>query len=312
MVRSRHAGHRHVPRPRDGARLRCFGSGSDPDPVADVDALEELEEEIVLLAAHLHAAEHRFLTLVAEFDRRRGWEARRPPLVRPLAGLPVRLRSRRGSGESAGGPGPGEAARDQRRHEPGRAVLLDGPGPDPCGHSRERGATSWTWPGAAPPPSSSAWCAASSSGAGRTRRTGRRNAIESRSFSVFPDEEGMYVVKGRAHTRGRSPADASRRGSGRDALYREKGPKSVSYETSFEDAAQRRADALGLVAERALAAGFGAEADDTSSTDSSARAPLSGTRAERYQVLLHVDAETLTEDGEPRSVRAGGRHTRFS
>ena len=54
------------------------------------------------------------------------------------------------------------------------------------------------------------------------------------------------------------------------------------------------------MAERALAAGFGAEADDsdTSSTDSSARAPLSGTRAERYQVLLHVDAETLSEDGD--------------
>ena len=46
----------------------------DPNPVADVDALEALEEEIVLLAAHLHAAEHRFLTLVAEFDRRQGWK----------------------------------------------------------------------------------------------------------------------------------------------------------------------------------------------------------------------------------------------
>jgi hypothetical protein len=40
-----------------------------------------------------------------------------------------------------------------------------------------------------------------------------------------------------------------------------------------------------LVAERALAAGFGENA------------PVSGTKAERYQVLLHVDAETLKEDG---------------
>jgi hypothetical protein len=39
------------------------------------------------------------------------------------------------------------------------------------------------------------------------------------------------------------------------------------------------------VAERALTAGFGSDA------------PLSGTRAERYQVLLHVDAETLSEEG---------------
>ena len=49
---------------------------ADPalDPFTDVDALEELEEEIVILAAHIHAAEHRFLVLVADFDRRRGWE----------------------------------------------------------------------------------------------------------------------------------------------------------------------------------------------------------------------------------------------
>jgi len=45
-----------------------------PDPFEDADALEELEEEIVILAAHIHASDHRLLTLVAEFDRRRGWE----------------------------------------------------------------------------------------------------------------------------------------------------------------------------------------------------------------------------------------------
>ena len=50
---------------------------------------------------------------------------------------------------------------------------------------------------------------------------------------------------------------------------------------------QRRADALGLLAERALAAGFGADA------------PVSGSRAERYQVMLHVEAGTLEEEGEP-------------
>ena len=47
---------------------------SATDPFADADALEELEAEIAVLAAHIHAAEHRFLVLVAEFDRRRGWE----------------------------------------------------------------------------------------------------------------------------------------------------------------------------------------------------------------------------------------------
>ena len=101
---------------------------------------------------------------------------------------------------------------------------------------------------------------------------------------MFPDEEGMYVVNGRLTPEvGALLMRAVEAAS--DSLYREKGPKRVSYETSFEDAAHRRADALGLIAERSLAAGFGENA------------PASGTKAERYQVLLHVDAETLKEDG---------------
>ncbi len=44
-------------------------------------------------------------------------------------------------------------------------------------------------------------------------------------------------------------------------------------------------DAVGLMAERALAAGIGAEVS------------LSGSRAERYQVMLHVDADTLAAEG---------------
>ncbi|MGB5303956.1 MAG: DUF222 domain-containing protein, partial [Gemmatimonadota bacterium] len=111
-----------------------------------------------------------------------------------------------------------------------------------------------------------------------------RERFESRSFSVFPDEEGMYEVKGKLTPEiGALLMRAVEAAS--DALYREKGPKSVSYETSFQDAAHRRADALGLIAERAMAAGFGESA------------PVSSTKAERYQVLLHVDADTLKEDG---------------
>ena len=32
------------------------------------------DDEIATLAAHIHAATHRLLILIAEFDRRRGWE----------------------------------------------------------------------------------------------------------------------------------------------------------------------------------------------------------------------------------------------
>ena len=49
--------------------------GSD-DAAADaeLDVLLELGDEIATLAAHLHAATYRLLTLIAEFDRLRGWE----------------------------------------------------------------------------------------------------------------------------------------------------------------------------------------------------------------------------------------------
>jgi hypothetical protein len=85
------------------------------------------------------------------------------------------------------------------------------------------------------------------------------------------------------------------------------------------DAARRRADALGLVAERALAAGFGGRAgralaagfggrdgeDGGEEQDEDAReAPVSGTRAARYQVVLHVDRETLRGEREQASGAA--------
>ncbi|MHB1194908.1 MAG: DUF222 domain-containing protein, partial [Longimicrobiales bacterium] len=38
------------------------------------DALEELADEIATLSAHIHAATHRLLVLLAEFDRRGGWK----------------------------------------------------------------------------------------------------------------------------------------------------------------------------------------------------------------------------------------------
>jgi hypothetical protein len=38
------------------------------------DAIETLGDEIAILAAHIHAAAHRLLVLLEEFDRRSGWE----------------------------------------------------------------------------------------------------------------------------------------------------------------------------------------------------------------------------------------------
>ncbi|HEY6320617.1 MAG TPA: DUF222 domain-containing protein [Thermoanaerobaculia bacterium] len=127
--------------------------------------------------------------------------------------------------------------------------------------------------------------------AGRTEK--RLHAA--RYLHVYTDEDGMVVVRGRLAP---EAGAALRRAleAGVEALY---GPRSgqpggaepeaaavveaaaaaaATGEVSFE---QRRADALGLMAESALAAGLDP-----------------GTRGDRYQVVVHVDAEVLAPDSE--------------
>ena len=262
-----------------------------PDPFTDAGALEELEEEIVVLAAHIHAAEHRLLVLVAEFDRRRGWELgghrtcahwlafrtgidlgaarQRVRAARVLADLP----------ETSAAMSRGELSFSMVRALTRVATpenetdLLD----------LARGCT-----------------AAQLERVVRGFKLGSRQdeaereqaRHESREFSVFPDEEGMYVVRGRLTPEiGALVMRAVEAAS--DSLFRERGPaggpENGSAEPSERAAAQRRADGIGLVAERALAAGLG---------QNSAESPLSGTRAERYQVVLHVDSDTLKAAGD--------------
>ncbi len=249
------------------------------DPLQE---LEDLEEEIVLLAAHLHAGDHRLLVLVAEFDRRRGWELgghrscahwlafrtgidlgacrERVRAARALVDLP----------ETSASMSRGELSFSAVRAltrvatPENESDLLD----------LARGCTTAQL---------ERMVRGFKLGSRQDEVDRERERFESRNLSVFPDEEGMYVVNGRLTPEiGALLMRAVEAAS--DALYREKSSESVSAETPLEDSAQRRADALGLVAERALAAGFG-------------EASLSGTRAERYQVLLHVDAETLSEEG---------------
>jgi len=299
-----------------------------PDPFEDADALEELEEEIAVLAAHIHAATHRLLTLVSEFDRRRGWElgghrscahwlafrtgihlgAAREKVrtARALAGLP----------ETSASMSRGELSFSAVR------ALSRVATPESEGELLElaRGCTTvqlermvrgWKL------------------GSRADEAARERERYESRGLSVFPDVEGMYVVRGRLTPEVGALLMRAIEAAG-DALYMEPGRKSVSAEAFPEDAARRRADALGLVAERALAAGFveaaeksegaageeglGDEGQGDAETEIGAgaeartgaeprdrgrvRIPISGTRAERYQVLLHVDADTLAAEGE--------------
>lgn len=272
----------------DSALKAAPGSALNPapDPFNDADALEEIAEEIALLAAHIHAATHRLLNLVAEFDRRRGWE---------LGGhrscahwLAFR------TGFNLG------AAREKVRAARALTQLPE------TSAAMQRGELSFSMVRAltrvATPENEAdlldlarGCTAAQLERIVRGFRLGSRVSesereqarFSAREFSVFPDEEGMYVVRGRlTPEQGALLMRAVEAAS--DVLYREKRrvPESehVSAETSLKEAARRRADAVALMAGRALAAGF-------------TETPLSGTRAERYQVLLHVDADTLSSDG---------------
>ncbi len=137
-------------------------------------------------------------------------------------------------------------------------------------------------------------------GSRKDEATLERELHETRTLSVFPDEEGMYVVRGRLDPEvGALLMRAIEAAS--DALFRERqggGETPAAQRWAGEDethraAAQRRADAVGLLAERALAVGFGAGVGGRGAHGTR------GTSAERYQVVLHVDAGTLEAGGEP-------------
>lgn len=235
----------------------------------DVDAVEALGDEIATLAAHIAAATHQLLTMLAEFDRLRGWEvgghrscahwlSYRTGIDLGAAREKVRAaRALESLPETATAMSRGELSFSQVRaltraaSRETEAELLE----------LARGATV-----AQLERMVRAWK--------RGRRVdeaqAERERFESRTLSIFPDDDGLYVIRGVltpevAALLMRAVEAAS------DALFRE------SPDT---DPAQRRADAIGVVAERALS---GVEAS----------------RAARYQVVLHVDAATLTADGEP-------------
>jgi hypothetical protein len=214
---------------------------SGPNPFEEADALEALEEEIAILAAHIHAATHRLLVLVAEFDRRRGWE---------LGGhrscahwLSFR------TGIDLG------AAREKARTA---RALVDLPR---TAVSMSRGELSFSAVRAltrvATPENEedllelAQGCTAAmlerivrgwKLGSRQDEQVRERERHDSRTLSVFPDEEGMYVVKGRLTPELGALLMRAVEAAG-DALYREKGSENVSAEASREAAARRRADA---------------------------------------------------------------------
>ena len=142
-------------------------------------------------------------------------------------------------------------------------------------------------------------------------------AVEAASDALFRREGGADAGSnqgGAAAQTGVCGAGTGRRECGAGA-----GTRDGHDGDARADPKQRRADAVGLLAERALAAGFcGDELDDGSQPQSpdegqfhgeprnrTRKGPAtqprveSGTRAERYQVMVHCDAATLADAPKP-------------
>ncbi|MHB1191472.1 MAG: DUF222 domain-containing protein [Longimicrobiales bacterium] len=282
------------------------------DATLDLDVLETLGDEIATLAAHIHAATHQLLVLLARFDHLRGWEVEghhscahwltfRTGIDLGAAREKVRAaRALEGLPETSAAMARGELSFSKVRaltrvatadDEAELLELARG-----CTTAQvERIVRGWRM------------------GSRQDEAARERERHESRTLSVFPDCDGMYVVRGKLPPEvGALLMRAIEAAS--DALYREEGgverlagcgPSS----DTLDAAARRRADALGLLVERAMEAGFGGRAGDGKcggegggaaggEDRTEASVPISGTRAARYQVMLHVDAVTLREDGE--------------
>jgi hypothetical protein len=264
---------------------RADDARGDDDP----DAIEELGDEIASLTAHVHAVTQRLLALIGKFDRVRGWERgghascahwlsarcgislgtarEKVRAARALESLPlIRAAMARG-----------ELSFCQVRSLTRAATLENEAQLLPLARGAtvsqlERMIRGWR------------------KGSRQDEAQRERDLHESRTLSIFPSDEGDYVIKGRLTPEiGALLMRVIEAAS--DALYRANPTGLETDEQRYREAGQRRSDAIGLVAERALAAGFGGGGGG-------AEAPISGTSADRYQVVVHVSPETLSAEGE--------------
>src|SRR5882672_10172182 len=251
--------------------------------------LERLGDEIAVLSAHLDAATARLLELIREFDARGGWNTgfsscaawltwrvgldpraarERVRVARALATLP-RLALALARGELSYSKvraltRVATAETEERLLAVGRAGTAE---------HIERIVRGW-------------------------RRVDRKAEAEettrrhrSRAVHVYQDEDGMVVIRGRLE-REVGAVLIQALAAAREELYqraRAKQAEDVPAGTGVVDVpaetptmAQQQADALGLLAETALHHGIDP-----------------GAPGERYQVVVHVDAQVLADTDRP-------------
>jgi hypothetical protein len=265
---------------------RRYAAGPLPEPAPSGDAVDDLGDEIATLAEHIHTITHRFLALVARFDELRGWERagyancadwlavrcdidrvtarEKVRTARALAGLPLTS-----AAMARGELSFCQARALTRQATPDCEAELLELARGATVHELERSMRAWR--------------------KGRRQDEAERERARhaSRAVSLVPDDDGMYVLRGRLTPEVGALLMRAIEAAA-DRIFHDRPEIGETEEERRRLAAQRRADALELLAARALEAGFATEDG----------APVSGTRAERYQVMLHVDAATLSEDGQ--------------
>ena len=261
------------------------------EPVAEMD---RLGDEIAELTAHLDAATARLLELIREFDARGGWANGFRSCAQWLA---WRVGMQRG------------VAREHVRVARALASLprlADALASGELSYSKVRALTR-----VATPETEERLLAVGKAGTAchverivrgwrrvdqiaEARETAQRH--KARGVQVYEEADGMVVIRGRltleAGAALRQALDAARetlyqRGRGAHAAV---SPEDVPAETP--SIAQQQADALALLAETALHHGIDP-----------------GAPGDRYQVVVHVDAEVLADPETPgQSVLEGGTH----
>ena len=273
--------------------------------------LERLGDRIAELSARIQAATYELLVLIRQFDERNGWSS--------CASCAHWLSWRTGLA-------PGAAREHVRvaRALGNLARLSDAMRRGVVSYSKVRAVTRVATPETEQALLDVALCGTAAHveqvvrGWRRVDRTAEaaedRRRHETRSLRTWVDDDGMVVVRGRLTPEvgavlRRALEAACDQARGKDVAGSDSGPEAVAVatdasvdaatsETAGELApsfAQRQADAMGVIAECALAGGLDR-----------------GTAGDRYQVVVHVDADALVEEpdvpaGTPAAAHATPR-----
>ncbi len=249
-------------------------------PSSPAATLDRLGDEIATLSAHLDAATARLLTLLREFDARGGWNT---GFRSCAAWLSWRV------GLDLG------AAREKVRVARALGALPQ------LAAALARGELSYAKVRAltrvATPETEARLLAVGRAGTAahveRIVRAWRRvdRQLEAReaagrharrALQVYPDEDGMWVVRGRLEPEVGAVLVRALEAA-REALYaRARAATAAPVEADRPTHGQQQADALALVAETALQHGL-----------------EPGPGSERYQVVVHVDAAALADPDQP-------------